>query len=117
MHAWVEAWGEGYATYISSSFQFPISPPVFQKGRYMATNSPHFFSFRHVLKVSLSIEYVRMIVNLDCRVAYRLWFQRMSSPRWRIVGLDGSDGSEGGVRPASWGANGAAAMVVFCTRR
>lgn len=29
-----------------------------------------------------------MMLNLDCSSAYRSWFQRMSSPRWRMVGFE-----------------------------
>lgn len=49
--------------YIRSSSQLPISPPVFQKGRYMATKSPHILSLRAVLKASRPVEWVLMILN------------------------------------------------------
>lgn len=59
---WVVVYGEE-EKYISSSSQFPISPPVFQKGRYMATKSPHVLSLRAVLKASRPVEWVLMTLN------------------------------------------------------
>lgn len=100
-------------TYMSSSSQLPISPPVFQKGRYMPTKSPHFFSFSARLNSSLPIECVLMMLNLLFSSAYNSWFHRMSSPRWSIVGFDADEdfgangeascGVAGAGRPESWG--------------
>lgn len=42
-------------THISSSSQFPISPPVLQNGRYMATKSPNLFVRRASLNCALSM--------------------------------------------------------------
>lgn len=60
------SWG---AAYINSLSQFPISPPVFQKGRYMPTKSPHFLSCRAFLKAFLPMECVLMTVNFLCSSA------------------------------------------------
>lgn len=84
---------------MSSLSQFPISPPVFQNGRYIPTKSPHLRSLSAVLKSSRPMEYVRSMWNLDPSSLYSSWFHRMSSPRWRIVGLllgaDDGDCGEG----------------------
>lgn len=66
---------------MSSESQFPISPPVFQKGRYMPTKSPHVRSCKARLKVSRSVGWVRIMLNLRDNAEYRSWFQHMSSPR------------------------------------
>jgi hypothetical protein len=75
---------------ISSLSILPISPPVFQKGRIMATKLPHRFSSRAFRKAgrSRSSAEGRTIVKCVSSFLYRSACQRGGSPRWRTEGLE-----------------------------